>query len=178
MAEQPMIKCHIPQAWQAEIQAIANQAGCSAEQIIYEAIAQYLGKGNQHSHLAAHNVAEEQKRLEQRLADMEHRSLKADAALMQVMTLSTRVAALEQAQLLQRIKTEVPTVGVEDVGVEEDAEDEPDEILTSFLESDDFQERASQSVSLPRVLKHQSLPLTYEDFEDEADEILYDFIEP
>jgi hypothetical protein len=152
-----MIKCHIPQAWQVEIQAIATRLGCNVEQIIYEAIAQYLSKNNANRLLEI----------------VESSNSKADAALLQVLTLAARVTALEQVHLQTTARIGVLAI----VPGTNDTEDEPDEILTSFLESDDFQERAAQSISPLRVAKDQSLPPTYEEFEDEADEILYDFIE-
>jgi hypothetical protein len=57
----------------------------------------------------------------------------------------------------------------------EESDDEPDEILTSFSESDEFQERVRQAIA-PSHSPGES-PL-YEEIENEPDEILYDFLEP
>ena len=56
---------------------------------------------------------------------------------------------------------------------EDEIEDEPDEILTSFSESDEFQAQVRQASEAGRS-SDQSL---YEEIENEPDEILYDFLE-
>ncbi len=71
---------------------------------------------------------------------------------------------------------------MQDLYPEDDIEDEPDEILIGFLESDDFQDRLQQAID-PAVSK-TSAPsqadkeYADEEYEDEPSEILYDFIEP
>ena len=71
---------------------------------------------------------------------------------------------------------------MQDLYPEDDIEDEPDEILVGFLESDDFQGRLQQAidpaifqVSMPKVSMPSQMA---EEYEDEPGEILYDFIEP
>ena len=56
---------------------------------------------------------------------------------------------------------------------EDEIEDEPDEILTGFLESEEFQEQVRQTSEAGR----SSDPSLYEEIENEPDEILYDFLE-
>ncbi|NJR64658.1 MAG: hypothetical protein HC772_03950 [Leptolyngbyaceae cyanobacterium CRU_2_3] len=184
MAEQPTLttlKCHIPKTWQAEIQALARQAGHSPEQVIYEAIAQYLGKSSGKSsskskgqnNSTPHVLTEVQQRLE----IVEHRSHKADEAMIQVLALTVRVAALEQVIQLARLTPRSLDFKPTD---EEDPDDEPDEILTSFLESEDLQDRVTQTTRSSANSQNLTTSRTDEDedMEDEADEILHDFIEP
>jgi hypothetical protein len=57
---------------------------------------------------------------------------------------------------------------------DEEIEDEPDEILTGFAESDEFQAQMKQTIAA-NTLADQS---PYEDIENEPDEILYGFLEP
>ncbi|MBW4661947.1 MAG: hypothetical protein KME15_25055 [Drouetiella hepatica Uher 2000/2452] len=60
---------------------------------------------------------------------------------------------------------------------EDDIEDEPDEILVGFLESDDFQDRLQQAID-PTVSSTSASRQENEEYEDESGEVLYDFIEP
>jgi hypothetical protein len=57
---------------------------------------------------------------------------------------------------------------------DEEIEDEPDEILTSFAESDEFQAQVKQTIA-SNALADQ---LACEEIENEPDEILYGFLEP
>lgn len=167
MSESSKIKCRIPLSWQAELEAIANQTGQGVDRVIYQAIAEYLGK----TEVSASSL----QGMQHRLATVETQVSKADEAVMQVMMLSTRLVAVEQALAsLSVSKGPAPLVIPED----DDIEDEPDEIMMSFLESEDFQTRAQQAIRPSPAHRELSQPLTYEDFENEPDEILYDFLEP
>ena len=72
-------------------------------------------------------------------------------------------------------QVELRSPRVEPVGEldDEEIEDEPDEILTSFAESDEFQAQVKQTIA-SNALADQS---PYENIENEPDEILYDFLE-
>ncbi|MBD3882814.1 hypothetical protein IFO70_13660 [Phormidium tenue FACHB-886] len=160
MSEQPM-RCRIPLAWQLQLEAIAQRSGQSVEQLIYQAIGQFLGQA-------------EGNRVEPAALDA-LQSL--DEVKLQLLTLTTRVAMLERSVGVQADTARVgsPISTPEDEAPDDEIEDEPDEIMISFLESADFQERVQQAIA-PSLSSHQSL--TYEDIENEPDEILYDFLEP
>ena len=185
MTEQPRIKCAIPQSWQAELEILAEQAGQSVEQIVYEAIAQYLGKMRlDKPEISANALMQMQSQLQR----LESQLAKADMALMQTTSLTTRVIAIEQAIGRSTQTHDSPPQadldeddGIEDDGIEDDGiEDEPDEILISFLESDDFQGRIQEAINpgMPRkpVLSLADESCENEEYED--GEVLYDFIEP
>lgn len=166
MAEQPMIRCQIPQSWQAELEAIAQQTGQSLEQVVYEAIAQYLGKGVPAQAIAA---------LQNRLEVVEQRVEQVDEALLQ--SLSTRLTGLEQLVARSSLQ-EPPVPSSAPLAIEAmEPEDEPDEIMESFRESEGFQERVRRATAPSKARIHNA-PMTYEEIEDEPDEILYDFIDP
>lgn len=158
MSEQPM-RCRIPLAWQLQLETIAQRSEQSVEQLIYQAIGQFLGQV-------------ENNRVEPAALDTQHTL---DEVKLQLLTLTTRVTMLERSVGAQadmaRSLTPVPANETE----EDEIEDEPDEIMVSFLESEDFQARVQQAVA-PNLRSHQ--PLAYEDIENEPDEILYDFLEP
>jgi hypothetical protein len=174
MTEQPRIKCAIPQSWQIELESLAQQTGQSVEQVVYEAIARYLGKGCLNKSEVPANVVTQ---MQSQLKLLESRLAKADMALMQTALLAERVLAIEQ--LIGRSGQVDSTVSQSALYEDDDIADEPDEILTSFLESDDFQDRLQAAID-PITLEE----LTPSRMDQEADqeyedgEILYDFIEP
>ena len=80
-------------------------------------------------------------------------------------------------QSLSQLELRSPKSAPDEGLKEEDFEDEPDEILTSFLESDDFQERVRQAIA-PQSVDQSADRSPYEEIEHEPDEILYGFLEP
>lgn len=113
----------MPLAWRQELEAIAYETGQSLEQVVCEAVAQYLGRTNELPLIAG------------------------SAGL-----------PLNEDTL-------------------HDCDDEPDEIMASFLESEGFGEKVRQAIA-PSATRLAGMPLTYEEIEQEPDEILYEFLEP
>jgi len=197
MTESPRIKCAVPRSWQTALENLAQQTGQTVEQLIYQAIAQYLDKAHlSKTHLSKAHLEKIQdlgtanplvsRQIQNQLQRIESQVAKVDIAVLQTAMLATRLVAIEQAigRLLQpQSMLQENYTPQEDLGsrsnlyAEEDVEDEPDEILVSFLESDDFQERLHRAIDF-------TVPLAFvpshtdEVYEDESGEILYDFIEP
>ena len=115
MAEKSIVSCQIPQNWKAKIEHLAAERKKDPSQIIFEALAQYLGE----------NVNTNDTRL--------------NALEAEVTTLRASLSQLERiVKELQMRSPLVPTWGnsaaasVEPLA-DEDFIEEPDEILIDFL---------------------------------------------
>ena len=185
MTEHPRIKCAIPQSWQTALEALAQQTGRSVEQVVSEAIAQYISSNlnldtTKAAALSKQSAAQAEAltQMQSQIHRLENRLAKTDLAMMQTAALAVRVMAIEQT--LQR--SQMPNTPAEatlqppEEEPEGEFEDEPDEILVGFLESDDFQDRLQQAID-PASSRSIS-PHASDADEDEPGEILYDFIEP
>lgn len=127
MPENSMVSCPIPLDWQAKIEVLATQRRKSPEEIVYEAIAHYLGE----------NALTSDNRLS--ALEVEVSSLHGLVA-----ELSSTVKDLQQGLVtaassisVAETKTVNPTQVLQkvDPDLDEDIEDEPDEILYDFLPS-------------------------------------------
>ncbi|MCU0540931.1 MAG: hypothetical protein MUE44_01925 [Oscillatoriaceae cyanobacterium Prado104] len=115
MAEKSIVSCQIPQDWKAKIEHLAAQRKQESSQIIFEALAQYLGE----------NVNTNDTRL--------------NALEAEVTTLRAAISQLEG--IVKELQVRSPVVSIwsnsaaASVGplVDEDFIDEPDEILIDFL---------------------------------------------
>ncbi|MBI4785092.1 MAG: hypothetical protein HY785_27875 [Oscillatoriophycideae cyanobacterium NC_groundwater_1537_Pr4_S-0.65um_50_18] len=186
MTTPPRIKCVIPQSWQTALEALAQQTGKSVEQVVYEAIAQYLNPDlnpnlspdlNKTAALDKQPSvpAEALTQMQSQIHRLENRLAKTDLAIMQTAALAARVVAIEQTlRQMPNTSAEDKLQPLEDEP-EEEFEDEPDEILVGFLESDDFQDRLQQAID---PASSRSTSYASDSDEDEPGEILYDFIEP
>ena len=65
MAEKPMVGARIPHEWKTQLEEIAQKSGRNASQVVYEAIAAYLGKDS------ANTLANQVKVLAERVAALE-----------------------------------------------------------------------------------------------------------
>jgi predicted nuclease with TOPRIM domain len=131
MSENPQVSCQVPADWKAKIQHLAVLRGKTPEEIIYEALGQYLG--------------EEQSSYENRFNRLE----------VEVSSLNTNIASLTSTvkDLQQRliaaasiisipetnsitVSKMIPNININSM-YQEDLEDEPDEILYEFLDPKD-----------------------------------------
>ncbi|AFZ14564.1 hypothetical protein Cri9333_3754 [Crinalium epipsammum PCC 9333] len=129
MSENPQVSCQVPPDWKAKIQHLAVLRGKTPEEIIYEALGQYLG--------------EEQSTNETRFNTLE----------VEVSSLNTNIASLTSTvkDLQQRLVTAASIISIPETNsipapkmiqninslYQEDLEDEPDEILYEFLDPKD-----------------------------------------
>ena len=129
MSENPQVSCQVPPDWKAKIQHLAVLRGKTPEEIIYEALGQYLG--------------EEQSSHENRFHTLE----------VEVSSLNTNIASLTSTvkDLQQRLATAASIISIPETNsitapkmllnvnsmYQEDLEDEPDEILYEFLDPKD-----------------------------------------
>ncbi|HAZ46400.1 MAG TPA: hypothetical protein DDW76_34050 [Cyanobacteria bacterium UBA11369] len=115
MAEKAMVSCQIPQDWKAKIEHLAAERKKDPSQIIYEALAHYLGE------------------------DVNRNDSRLNALEAEVTMLRSSISQLELiVKELQQRSPLVPTWGnsaaasVEPLA-DEDFIEEPDEILIDFL---------------------------------------------
>ena len=129
MSENPKVSCQVPPDWKAKIEGLAVLRGKTPEEIIYEALGQYLG--------------EEQSTNENRFNNLE----------VEVSSLNTNIASLTSTvkDLQQRLVTAASIISIPETNsitpqqrlsninslYQEDLEDEPDEILYEFLDPKD-----------------------------------------
>lgn len=115
MAEQSIVSCQIPQDWKAKIEQVAAQRKKDPSQIIFEALAQYLGE------------------------DVNTNDSRLNALETEVTALRASVSQLERTVKELQVRSPlVPTwnnSAAESVQplVDEDFIEEPDEILIDFL---------------------------------------------
>lgn len=115
MAEQSIVSCQMPQDWQAKIEQLAALRKQEPSQIIYEALAQYLG--------------EDVNRNDSRLNALEAEAIALRASVSQ---LEITVKELHLRSPLVPSWNNSAAAPVEPL-VEEEFLDEPDEILIDFL---------------------------------------------
>ena len=129
MSENTQVSCQVPFDWKAKIERLAVLRGKTPEEIIYEALGQYLG--------------EEQSTNETRFNTLE----------VEVSSLNTNIASLTSTvkDLQQRLVTAASIISIPETNsipvpkmlqninsmYQEDLEDEPDEILYEFLDPKD-----------------------------------------
>ncbi|HEY9690954.1 MAG TPA: hypothetical protein V6D15_01990 [Oculatellaceae cyanobacterium] len=129
MSENPQVSCQVPPNWKAKIERLAVLRGKTPQEIIYEALGQYLG--------------EEQSTNETRFNTLE----------VEVSSLNTNIASLTCTvkDLQQRLVTAASIISIPETKsitpqqrlpnvnslYQEDLEDEPDEILYEFIDPKD-----------------------------------------
>jgi phosphoglycolate phosphatase-like HAD superfamily hydrolase len=149
MTEQPMIGCRVSQEWKATLETIALNSGRQLEQVVYEAIAQYLAEAAPQR--AFHQAQASQiQEIFVRLAQTERQTSRIDILCDQIVALSARLAALEQGVI-------DPT------------------LLPTRLATGNYHTNAASLTEHQAVVEAIA---SLEDIEDEPDEILYDFLEP
>ena len=127
MENKTVVNCEIPNHWQAKLDELGNARGKSTSQIVYEAIAIYLG--------------EDVSTLDDRLIAMEEEVSRLNTSLEQ---LTSTVQNLQQklvtaASIIGAVETNslgnnYQLVESSSNSDEEAWDDEPDEILYDFLE--------------------------------------------
>lgn len=116
----------VPQSWIAQFESLSQQKGRSVEELVREAIAQYLGipEATPTHSIELEAVQKKLEALSQKLSTLE-------VACDRISRLETRLNALErlsQPSLMSNLST------VQKIEDEADYEyDEPDEILSDFL---------------------------------------------
>lgn len=126
MVENVKVNCQIPQEWKQKIEHLAAERKIEINQILSEAIGQYLGED-------PHNADHRLQRLEMQVS-----ILQKDSALLALTVnhlrqqLSAATSLIDRSaapgNLSQKLQAEQP------IDLEDEIEDEPDEILYEFLD--------------------------------------------
>jgi len=125
MSSKITVNCKIPSGWKKKIKHLAAERSQPSEQIIYEAIAQYLGENTSKTNSRIDTLEEEVSELYSTIAQLSSSIKK----LQQQAIAAASMNPLTGTPTTERQRTIVALEFDEDDGVE----DEPDEILYDFL---------------------------------------------
>ncbi|MBD2181531.1 hypothetical protein [Aerosakkonema funiforme] len=132
MTEEVMVSCQIPQDWKRQIEQIAAQRKKQSAQIIYEAIAQYLGEDIQTVDNRLLALEKEMPTLQKEVTQLNTTVKNLQEKLQAAASIIT-ISYPPSVNLPQNVQKSQPT----DYNDDDFPDDEPDEILYGFLEPED-----------------------------------------
>ncbi|MFB2970095.1 hypothetical protein ACE1CD_14055 [Aerosakkonema sp. BLCC-F183] len=130
MSENVMVNCQIPQDWKRQIEQIAAQRKKQSAQIIYEAIAQYLGEDIQTVDNRLLALEKEMPTLQKEITQL-NATVKSLQERLHAATSTIAISDPASVNLIKKVQQEYI------YSDENFPDDEPDEILYGFLEPED-----------------------------------------